>query len=85
MFPQFALTLATLLSIFALQSSALTDGNGSIGMQYPVIAAFEGGPFSGSIGSPGSAAKRDIFAIRDATCSAGAFLCPSKRLLDSFY
>jgi hypothetical protein len=80
----FALILLTLLSIFALRSSALIDGNGSKVIGYPAALAFEGGPFLASIGSYGSVAKRDIFAIRDATCNAGAFLCPSKRLLNPF-
>lgn len=67
-----------ILSLFALQTFALTDEQSVNGTRNPISAVFSPAPLLDAIGSFGFPLKRDIFGIRQASCTVGSSLCPSE-------
>jgi hypothetical protein len=93
---RYIFVLVALLSIFPIQSLAINGYDPAhttpvrrqhvvpTPIRYPATAVLDPSPLFGSIETLGSAAKRDLFGLRAVPCGAGASLCPSKRLSDSF-
>jgi hypothetical protein len=73
----FALVFAILL-LFGLQTFVLTDAQDLNRKQNPMATILPPSPLLDAFGSFGIPLKRDIFGIRQASCTVGNSLCPSE-------